>query len=189
MNIFQSIGNWLLEHWKTILLTLTMTDVAAIGTAIFTFVKGRKTSKQNFEATTSLQNSLQDVNDTKQAVLANSEAVKSMTVEINTLKEDNKLLKQQNETLLIQSSAMLDVMSMVYSTLKDEKLRNNVHNVINTAKYAEDSKITALTEELNSLKRKIAEDADKLKQDVSEKATDVQNTLSSAVSKPVNTRY
>ena len=61
---------------------------------------------------------------------------------------------------------MLEVQSIVYSTIKDEKVRSTVNNLLVNAKYAETATRAELQKQVEELKAKVAEQVDQLNKTV-----------------------
>lgn len=157
---------WVAENYKEITMTLTSAQFISIISAIAIFFKNIKSSKDNTAATKTLNSTMKNTNSMY-------ESIASLKGELEIVKTENKALEEGlRETLeflnthTVKLNAMLEVQSVVYSTIKDDKIRNTVNSLLINAKYSENASRAKLQKEVESLRAKVAE-----------KMNDVQNIV------------
>lgn len=169
MEFVRNCYMWVAENYKEITMTLTSAQFISIISAIAIFLKNIKSSKDNTTATKALNSTMKNTNSM-------SESIATLKNELETVKTENKALAEGlRETLEFLNThsaklnAMLEVQSVVYSTIKDDKIRNTVNSLLINARYSENASRAKLQKEVESLRAKVAE-----------KMNDVQNIVDSA---------
>lgn len=178
---FISIGTWFVEKKDAIIAFFMSGTFTSICAAIFIMIRQFKTIKNNTSSTDKLNTGIEgvqvlrdtvtsirsDLTDTQQAVLLFAESIKKQEEETMTALDGltNKL------------NSMLEVQSIVYSTIKDDKMRTNVNTLLLNAKYSETSTRAQLQQEITDLKNKITTQTE----DITKTVTDTQEKISSAI--------
>jgi chromosome segregation ATPase len=129
--------------------------VGLIGTFIMLFKQNKKVDA-NTTANTSLFTSVGELHDLKDEVQHNNVVVKETSDKLSTLQNENTALKEQLSNVDNKLNAMFDMFTIVYSTIKDDKVRTNVMNCISNVQYGEDTKLE-LKEKIESLVDKLSE--------------------------------
>ena len=80
------------------------------------------------------------------------------------------------DNLTTKLNAILEVQSVVYSTIKNEDIRNTVNALLVNAKYAETANRAKLRKEIDDLKAKVASQVTEVQATV-EKASDVVKNI------------
>ena len=107
---------------------------------------------------------------------------------------ENQMNDLQNsmDILLTKVDAMIEVQSVVYTTIKDDKTRATVNNLLTNAKYAVTEQRKKLIDELEALRQQIKTQAEAQKQLV-EHAVNKAQSIVKVEDKPaeeqVVTRY
>ena len=155
MEFFSNIWRWFSENGQKILAFLTSAEVTGIVLMAINIVRSHKAIKLNTSSSNSLKVALDDNNAMRKEV----DEVKANQVALE--KKVNKLLEEQenvnfNLTLTIKKiNTMLDVQSVVYSTIKDDTIRECVNNLLLNAKYNDSEVKSNIQNQLNDLKVKI----------------------------------
>lgn len=170
IEFIRNIGQWFVENKNAIVIALSSIDFAALGTLLYHIVKQRGEYKEGVTETKKLSDLL-DKNETL------NDEVKTLKNENEELKKDVGTIKEQNEIILNKMNAVLDVQSIVYSTIKDETTRVTVGNIINLAKHDEIQVRAKLYEELESLKRKVVEQSKVLEDTINKTISDAETTV------------
>lgn len=160
LEFFQNIGNWFVENKNAIMITLSGVDFAGIGTMLYYFFKQKKAISENTSETKLLRKLLKDAEQSNKDMA-------DLKAENTELKNELKEVKSNEESLLMKLNAMLDVQSLVYATIKDEKTRVAVNNILANAKYNENATRNKLYEELELLRQKVVEQSKQLEETVS----------------------
>lgn len=145
---FYSIWIWLVENMDAILLWLSAFATSGAGVNLLVFLKTAKTTKENTNSTKELKESITEV--------------KSLQGQVGDLTEKNEAMEAKltescniTDILLTKINAILEVQSLVYTTIKDEKTRIAVNNILTNAKYAITEQRAKLLEQLEALKEQV----------------------------------
>lgn len=179
-NCWQAVMN----NKDQILLFFTSGQFLALVVAIINLARGRKSTKQNTLSIGELKESVNrneqlatDVNSTLKTcgelVKTNGKLVEAVE---NLDSRVNSVLGVQTEKI----NAIIEVQSIVYSSIKDEKVRNTVNNLLLNAKYSETVTRNELKRQVEELRKQVAEKTAELNKFV-ESTT---NTVKSIVSEP-----
>ena len=178
---------WLLAKKDEIILFVTSSTFVGFVTSIFMILKQKKANKKNSEINAQLKSSLEEVN----MLASDVKAIKEVNQVVTRIKTDVEGVKQNvTETLdlLTQKiNAMLEVQSLVYSTVKDEKIRNNIAGIIADAKYADATARAALEKEIDNLKTALNSKVEVIKNAVNDTTAKVKKVVSE--NKTVIPRY
>lgn len=169
---------WVANNYKEITMTLTSAQFISLISAIALIIKSMKKTDANTTSTEALTSKLKENDNSNKTVV-------DIKNELGNLKNENARLKNditefKNETLnsvdviTAKLDAMLEVQSIVYSTIKNDAVRETVSTIVANAKYAETQTRAKLKEEVEDLKNKITEKFDNVMEDV-EKTVKVVN--------------
>ena len=187
--IIKNIGYWLVSNWKGIVIFFTSGTGLALIAQILSFRKTNKELELNTNATKKLNETVVEITDTKQKVEDMKKSNEMLTLEVTNLK--SQLAEQENT--IKENGAMLtsilNVMQVVYSTVKDETIRKTVNNIITEAKYAAMSTKVELEKQVEELKAQLEEGAEKLKEQAIAKLETVKTTVSKKSKQTSSTRY
>lgn len=175
VEFFQSIYRWLVEHKDQIIAFLTSTNFAGIVSMIVITIKQTKATKIGTLSMNNLIAPLKEVNalatrvgdaaDTSNTILSNIATLQNKITDIT-----NNITKTL-DIVQYKVNSMLEVQSLVYSTIKDDNIRANVINILTTAKLSEDATRAELEKQIEELKKIIAENtAKQLEEEAQKKA-------------------
>lgn len=175
VEFFQSIYRWLAEHKDQIIAFLTSTNFAGIVSMIVITIKQTKATKIGTLSMNNLIAPLKEVNalatrvsdaaDTSSTILSNIATLQNKITDIT-----NNITKTL-DVVQYKVNSMLEVQSLVYSTIKDDNIRANVANILTTAKLSEDATRAELEKQIEELKKIIAENtAKQLEEEAQKKA-------------------
>lgn len=175
VEFFQSIYRWLAEHKDQIIAFLTSTNFAGIVSMIVITIKQTKATKIGTLSMNNLIAPLKEVNAL--AIRVSDAADTSSTILSNIATLQNKITDITNnitktlDVVQYKVNSMLEVQSLVYSTIKDDNIRANVANILTTAKLSEDATRAELEKQIEELKKIIAENtAKQLEEEAQKKA-------------------
>lgn len=161
MEFFYNIGRGIMENKDKIIMILTSGQFASFIVALVGLWKAIRSTRNNTESTKTLSAALtaNEKNCEDSALAAsNTEELKTFLQKVNEklddfeAKIDNKLNVQSEKV-----NAIIEVQSIVYSSIKDEKVRNTVNNLLVNAKYAETATRAELKKQVVELKNQVAE--------------------------------
>ena len=177
IEFFQNIGQWIMIHKDEIVVFLTSSQFIALAANIASWVKTNKKTKENTTSTNALTAAL----GKNETLNTRSEEIKNDTTEIIALQKtlsdfcsamDNKITGTLG-SLGKKLNAMLEVQSIVYSTIKDEKIRSTVNSILTNAKYTETATRAELQRQVEELRAMVASKTSELNAVVNKTVQDV----------------
>ena len=165
---FVNIANWFMIHKDEIVVTLTTFITSGIFANIIALIRQHKALKATTDAADNLTSTSEKVEAIGQAVIELHKDHEILTAKVNET-------VSTMDILLTKVNAMLDVQSLVYATIKDEKTRVAVNNILTNAKYAVTEQRAKLLEQLAALREQIAQ---KAKDDVAKVNEAVEKAVS-----------
>lgn len=192
MTWLENIGKWFVENKETILAVLTAIQSSGLIGFIAWAVKSTKQVKLNTKTTETLNKSITCVDGLNGEVIEMKGVNKALIEKCEYLENQMNDLQNSMDILLTKVDAMIEVQSVVYTTIKDDKTRATVNNLLTNAKYAVTEQRKKLIDELESLRQQIKTQAEAQKQLV-EHAVNKAQSIVKVEDKPaeeqVVTRY
>lgn len=172
---------WFLENKDTIIAWFMSGQAVSVVASFVMLIKNAKQIKSNTDSTNTLNGTLENTNvmkddlDTlKQKVVTladENEKLSNSVVELETkLSDSNKLIASKLD-------AIIEVQSIVYSTIRDDSVRQTVNTILNNARYSNTNFKEQLESEISGLK---AEFETKIA-DISKGMTDAIDKVSNSV--------
>ena len=192
MTWLENIGKWFVENKETILAVLTAIQSSGLIGFIAWAVKSTKQVKLNTKTTETLNKSITCVDSLNGEVTEMKDVNKTLIEKCEYLENQMNDLQNSMDILLTKVDAIIEVQSVVYTTIKDDKTRATVNNLLTNAKYAVTEQRKKLIDELESLRQQIKTQAEAQKQLV-EHAVNKAQSIVKVEDKPaeeqVVTRY
>ena len=192
MTWLENIGKWFVENKETILAVLTAIQSSGLIGFIAWAVKSTKQVKLNTKTTETLNKSITCVDGLNGEVTEMKGVNKALIEKCEYLENQMNDLQNSMDILLTKVDAMIEVQSVVYTTIKDDKTRATVNNLLTNAKYAVTEQRKKLIDELEALRQQIKTQAEAQKQLV-EHAVNKAQSIVKVEDKPaeeqVVTRY
>ena len=192
MTWLENIGKWFVENKETILAVLTAIQSSGLIGFIAWAVKSTEQVKLNTKTTETLNKSITCVDGLNGEVTEMKDVNKALIEKCEYLENQMNDLQNSMDILLTKVDAMIEVQSVVYTTIKDDKTRATVNNLLTNAKYAVTEQRKKLIDELESLRQQIKTQAEAQKQLV-EHAVNKAQSIVKVEDKPaeeqVVTRY
>ena len=164
MNWLENIGKWFIDNQETILAVLTAIKSSGLIGFIAWAVKSTKQVKLNTKTTEVLNNSISCVDGLNGEVIGLKDVNKELIEKCEYLENQMNDLQNSMDILLTKVDAIIEVQSVVYTTIKDDKTRATVNNLLTNAKYAVTEQRKKLIEELEALREQIKTQAEAQKQ-------------------------
>lgn len=164
MNWLENIGKWFIDNQETILAVLTAIQSSGLVGFIAWAVKSTKQVKLNTKTTEILNNSISCVDGLNGEVVGLKDVNKELIEKCEYLENQMNDLQNSMDILLTKVDAIIEVQSVVYTTIKDDKTRATVNNLLTNAKYAVTEQRKKLIEELEALREQIKTQAEAQKQ-------------------------
>ena len=190
---FQNIYFWVCANGNKIIGVLTSTTFIGMLTMLFNMIRTIKTNKSVNLTGTELKAEL--VESSKNRTVINtikevSDRIKEVSESTkNALDETAEALDRQVSIVMNKVNAMLEVQSLVYSTIRDDSLRQTVSNLLNTARYSDTNTKEQLQSEIDSLKKALNDKMVEVNQTMSDAIDKVQTVVATPVEQSTPTRY
>lgn len=181
MEFFSNVWKWLTDNHNEILAFLTSAQFIAIITVIVNAWKQHKVIKANTLSANTLSTELKENSKNKTILSGLVNESSSTLTRVNNIENELSDLSQSISVLTEKVNAILNVQSIVYTTLKDDTMRKTVNNILLNAKYNDTEVKTKIQNELNSLKEKVTNLSEGLK-DIENSANKVNDTISDSSS-------
>ena len=192
MTWLENIGKWFVENKETILAVLTAIQSSGLIGFIAWAVKSTKQVKLNTKTTETLNKSITCVDSLNGEVTEMKDVNKTLIEKCEYLENQMNDLQNSMDILITKVDAIIEVQSVVYTTIKDDKTRATVNNLLTNAKYAVTEQRKKLLDELEALRQQIKTQAEAQKQLV-EHAVNKAQSIVKVEDKPaeeqVVTRY
>ena len=192
MTWLENIGKWFVENKETILAVLTAIQSSGLIGFIAWAVKSTKQVKINTKTTETLNKSITCVDSLNGEVTEMKDVNKTLIEKCDYLENQMNDLENSMDILITKIDAIIEVQSVVYTTIKDDKTRATVNNLLTNAKYAVTEQRKKLIDELEELRQQIKAQADAQKQLVEHavnKAQSIVKVEDAPVEEQVVTRY
>ena len=192
MTWLENIGKWFVENKETILAVLTAIQSSGLVGFIAWAVKSTKQVKLNTKTTETLNKSITCVDGLNGEVAEMKDVNKVLIEKCDYLENQMNDLENSMDILITKIDAIIEVQSVVYTTIKDDKTRATVNNLLTNAKYAVTEQRKKLIDELEALRQQIKAQADAQKQLVEHavnKAQSIVKVEDVPVEEQVVTRY
>lgn len=192
MTWLENIGKWFVENKETILAVLTAIQSSGLIGFIAWAVKSTKQVKLNTKTTETLNKSITCVDSLNGEVTEMKDVNKTLIEKCDYLENQMNDLQNSMDILITKVDAIIEVQSVVYTTIKDDKTRATVNNLLTNAKYAVTEQRKKLIDELEALRQQIKAQADAQKQLVEHavnKAQSIVKVEDAPAEEQVVTRY
>lgn len=192
MTWLENIGKWFVENKETILAVLTAIQSSGLIGFIAWAVKSTKQVKLNTKTTETLNKSITCVDGLNGEVAEMKDVNKTLIEKCDYLENQMNDLENSMDILITKVDAIIEVQSVVYTTIKDDKTRATVNNLLTNAKYAVTEQRKKLIDELEALRQQIKAQAEAQKQLVEHavnKAQSIVKVEDAPVEEQVVTRY
>ena len=185
MEFFNNIWNWILLNKDAILAFLTSSTFVAMVTAVITIIKSIRANNRNTVSMDSIRETISNNNAIGAEISESKSLIESQKLEIEEIKQQNLDLTNElhkfEDSVVSKLNSMLDLYSVVYSTLKDETVREAANSILMKAKYNTDLSREQLEKDIEELKSKLSEKLSDIQNAVSETVDNVKDSVSGTV--------
>lgn len=175
---------WFLDNKDTILAWFMSGQAASVITTIVMLVKNAKQIKGNTESTKTLNTTLENTNVMKDDVDTLKEKVSVLTDEnaklSNSVLDLETKLSQSNNLIASKLDAIIEVQSIVYSTIRDDSVRQTVNTILNNARYSDNNFKEQLESEISGLKAEFETKMADISKGMNEAIDKVSNSVNAA---------
>lgn len=181
VELFTNLLAWISAHQTEIITTVTSATFINSIVSICNLIKDIKAKKENTEITKNLVSSAESLNGAAQSVKENGENIAKLESNYELLYsdfKDYKLVTDNKLDLIINKvDAMLDVQANVYSTIKDESLKETVSGIITSAKYKESNDVIEMRNKIEELQKALQEKAQEMNSKITESVKAVKKVV------------
>ena len=175
---------WFLDNKDTILAWFMSGQAASVITTIVMLIKNAKQIKGNTESTKTLNTTLENTNVMKDDVDTLKEKVSVLTDENTKLSESvvelETKLSRSNKLIASKLDAIIEVQSIVYSTIRDDCVRQTVNTILNNARYSDTNFKEQLESEISGLKAEFETKMADISKGMTEAIDKVSNSVNAA---------
>lgn len=187
-----SIWQWFVNNEDAILAFFMSGQAMSFVAALIMLVKNLKETKDNTKSSEILNKSLDTNNEMKSAVLNLDENFKLLKNENDLLREELKetenTLENKNKEILNKLNSILEVQTIVYSTIRDDSVRTTVNTILNNARYSEDNFKESLEKQIDEFKNTYNSELQKVNELISKSIEDVKTNLNAVKTAEKNMR-
>lgn len=194
MEFLKSCYQWVAENYNKIMMVLQSTQFASLVAGAVFLWKTIVSTRQNTASSNELNETVSKNNqmsknvahlkEENEAIKKQNEALKSELEKFETKFDDfvgkvNLKLENEQATLIKKLNAVIDVQSIVYSTIRDDNTRTTINSILTNAKFDETADETRqkLMQEVADLKSKLAEEMEKVKIMTEEASTKLEEIV------------
>ena len=175
---------WFLDNKDTILAWFMSGQAASVVTTIVMLVKNAKQIKGNTESTETLNTTLENTNVMKDDVDVLKNKVSVLTEEntklSNSVIDLETKLSHSNKVITNKLDSIIEVQSIVYSTIRDDSVRQTVNTILNNARYSDTNFKEQLESEISGLKEEFENKMADISKDMTEAIDKVSNSVNAA---------
>lgn len=187
-----SLWQWFIENKDGITAFFMSGQAISFVAAVVMLIKNLKGTKANTASTETLNATLKNTNDM-------ADSISELDANFKILKEENDglrvdlsktetKLQESNDLIVNKLNSIIEVQAIVYSTIRDDGVRQTVNTILNNARYSDknfkqelEAQIEALKDtysnELKTVNEKMSSAMDKITEQLS--ATEVaKNSMS-----------
>ena len=178
---FKNVISWIVEHGQEILLFMETSGLISLIVGIFSVHNNNKVTKNNTKSNELLAKNVSISDEVKNELHQVRDVTNNAILDLNRIDvhtaEYEKYSKEEIELLKVKINAILDVQSVVYSTMKDDATRENIANIIASAKYADLTERAKLQAQIEALKSKIASQINAVNDTLVEETDKIEETI------------
>lgn len=175
---------WFLDNKDTILAWFMSGQAASVVTTVVMLVKNAKRIRGNTESTETLNTTLKNTNVMKDDVDVLKDKVSVLTEEnvnlSNSVIDLETKLSQSNKLITNKLDSIIEVQSIVYSTIRDDSVRQTVNTILNNARYSDTNFKEQLESEISGLKEEFENKMADISKGMTEAIDKVSNSVNAA---------
>lgn len=181
IEFFNNIWSWIISNKDVIITFFTSGSFIATLTSVIAVIKSIKSNNKNTLSINAINNTIENNNAISGNVIETKEAVENQAKEIEALKEQNELLNNKIEhfetDIVTKLNYMFDLYTVIYSTLRDDTVREAANSILMKAKYNSDMTKEQLEKQVEELEAKMSEKIADIQNAVNETVNDVKTAV------------
>ena len=151
-----SIWEWIVANRDSISTFVLSGQFASLVGALILLIRQIRQVKSNTNSTNMLNQTLTNTNTMSTSVKELDENFRSLKMENDSLRtelsETEDRLQAANNEIMNKLNAIIEVQSIVYSTIRDDGVRQTVNTILNNARYSEKNFKQELETQIETLK-------------------------------------
>lgn len=172
---------WYTENEQAITTFFMSGQFISLIAALTMLVKNIKQVKSNTASTKTLDATLVNTNAMSEDIKSLNNSVLILTEENQGLREElndvQKSLSESNRLITDKLNAIIEVQSIVYTTIRDDSVRQTVNTILNNARYSEQNFKEQLETEIEALKVEFENKMSDMSKSMTEAVTHVANSV------------
>ena len=177
-----SIWQWFIDNKDAITAFFISGQALSFVAALVMLVKNLKGTNANTASTKKLNKALEDTNEVHDSVVSLDENFKLLKEENDGLREELKETETRvtisNEELKEKLNAIIEVQAIVYSTIRDDSVRQTVNKVLNNARYCEKNFKESLETQIEELKQSYSNELQAIDEKMGKSVDAIKSELS-----------
>lgn len=178
---FTNVWGWVLEHKEEISTFFMSGQFVSLVTAIVMLIKNAKQIRSNTSSTEALNSTLTNTNTMTGQINSLEKSVTELEKENAGLREELEETKNaittDNKLIANKLNAILEVQSIVYSTIRDESVRQTVNTLLNNARYSDKNFKEQLQTEIEAIKTEFESKMSDMSKAVNETINNVSKSM------------
>ena len=176
-----SIWEWILINRDSISTFVLSGQFASLVGALILLIRQIRQVKSNTNSTNMLNQTLTNTNTMSTSVRELDDNFKLLKAENDALRtelsETEDRLQAANNEILNKLNAIIEVQSIVYSTIRDDSVRQTVNTILNNARYSEKNFKQELETQIETLKTTYENEMATLTKKVAASITEMSDSL------------
>lgn len=177
-----SIWQWFIDNKDAITAFFISGQALSFVAALVMLIKNLKGTKANTASTEKLDKTLEGTNEVHDSVVSLDENFKLLKEENDglrkELKETETRITVSNEELKEKLNAIIEVQAIVYSTIRDDSVRQTVNKVLNNARYSEKNFKESLETQIEELKQSYSSELQAIDEKMGKSVDAIKSELS-----------
>ena len=179
-----SLAEWFVENKDGITAFFMSGQAISFVAALIMLVKNLKGTRLNTSSTDKLNQTLTNTNDMANSIAVLDTNFQALKQENDTLrkelKETEDALQHTNAELLDKLNAIIEVQGIVYSTIRDDSVRQTVNTILNNARYCEQNFKDKLEKQIEELRKNYVNDVKEMGEKMDAAMQQVSESLNAA---------
>lgn len=176
-----SIWDWILINRDSISTFILSGQFASLVGALILLIRQIRQVKSNTNSTNMLNQTLTNTNTMSTSVRELDDNFRLLKAENDALRtelsETEDRLQAANNEILNKLNAIIEVQSIVYSTIRDDSVRQTVNTILNNARYSEKNFKQELETQIETLKTTYENEMATLTKKVAASITEMSDSL------------
>lgn len=179
-----SLAGWFVENKDGITAFFMSGQAISFVAALIMLVKNLKGTRLNTSSTDKLNQTLTNTNDMANSIAVLDTNFQALKQENDTLRKELKdtedALQHTNAELLDKLNAIIEVQGIVYSTIRDDSVRQTVNTILNNARYCEQNFKDKLEKQIEELRKNYVNDVKEMGEKMDAAMQQVSESLNAA---------